>query len=95
MRFVNKLLDDNSDPVIRKHITPPWLWIGIELYDGTIIDRTEEVQTLIDNKFPITYESIDDNTNLMDVKRYFYLDTKTLKEEEFPPEGILIDDTRK
>jgi hypothetical protein len=96
LRFLNKLITNEVKevPVMRNHVTPPWLWIGIELYDGTIIDRTEEVQNLLDRGFPVTLESIDDSVNVENVKRYFYLDTKTLNEEEFPPEGLLINDTR-
>lgn len=94
-RYVNGFFAEKNEeqPVMRNHVTPPWLWIGMETKDGTIIDRTEEVQHLLDNGFHITLESIDENIDIMNVKRYFYLDAKTLNEEEFPPEGLLINDT--
>ena len=96
-RFVTGLFSNTIEeqPVMRSHITPPWLWIGMEMNDGTIIDKTEEVQQLIDNGFRINLESIDENINVSNIKRYFYLDAKTLNEEEFPPEGLVINDTGK
>jgi hypothetical protein len=95
-RFVTGLFSSpiEEQPVMRNHITPPWLWIGMELNDGTIVDKTEEIQHLLDNGFRINLESIDENINISNVKRYFYLDAKTLNEEEFPPEGLVINDTR-
>lgn len=96
-RFVNGLFSEQikEQPVMRNHITPPWLWIGMELHTGEIIDRTEEIQQLIDQGFPITFESINEDIDDERVKRYFYLDAKTLNEEEFPPEGLVINDTGK
>jgi hypothetical protein len=69
----------------------PWLFVGIELLDGTIIDKTECVQHLVDRRMSINYTSICSSVDLTMIKRCFYLDTETLKEEEIPTEGLTIE----
>jgi hypothetical protein len=69
----------------------PWLFVGIETYDGNIIDKTEEAQRLVDQNIIISPTTIIDDIH--NVKRCFYLDSTTLKEEEIPAEGITINDS--
>jgi hypothetical protein len=71
----------------------PWMWIGAEMKNGKIITVTDEV-----NKH-IVYGDLVDETYLKcvtllkkDVVRWLYLDPITLNEQEFPPEGLLIQD---
>lgn len=71
----------------------PWLFVGIELKDGEIIDRTVDAQFFADTGIPITPMSINPSIYPHLIKRYFYLDSKTLKEEEIPAEGITINDS--
>ena len=68
----------------------PWLFVGIELMSGKIIDKTEEAQSLVDVGITITPTTISKDVNVDDVKRYFYLDSVTLNEQEIPPEGLVI-----
>ncbi len=68
----------------------PWLWIGAVMPDGKITTVTDVV-----NKF-IEYDDVVDVTYLKAVtridnaSRWLYLDSKTLNEQEFPPEGLVI-----
>lgn len=71
----------------------PWLFVGIELDDGTILDKTSHVQDLIDSHIPLTRTNVCMFVDSQIIKRCFYLDEKTLKEEEFPTEGITINDS--
>lgn len=71
----------------------PWLFVGIELKDGKLLDRTQEANYLVNHNIPVTPYTLDISVNRELVKRYFYLDAITLKEEEIPAEGITIDDS--
>lgn len=71
----------------------PWLFIGIELDDGTVLDRTSEAQRLVDRGFPVTPLTISIGIDETRMKRCFYLDSKTLKEQEIPAEGITRNDS--
>jgi len=71
----------------------PWLFVGIELKDGKILDKTQEAQYLVNHDIPVTPFTIDMSVDKQLVKRYFYLDAVTLKEEEIPTEGITINDS--
>ena len=83
-------------PISKNHISAaklPWLFVGIELIDGSLIDKTSHVQYLIDAGIPLTLKNISMSIDFQTVKRCFYLDEKTLKEEEIPAEGITINDS--
>lgn len=71
----------------------PWLFVGIELTNGKLLDRTQEAQFLVSNNIPVTPSTLDIAVDKQLVKRYFYLDAVTLKEEEIPAEGITINDS--
>lgn len=82
-------------PIV-KHISQselPWLFVGIELTNGKIIDKTDEAFDLINKGLPVTPTTININIDLDQIKRCFYLDAATLKEEEIPAEGITINDS--
>jgi hypothetical protein len=71
----------------------PWLFVGIELTDGTMLDRTSHVQDLVNLRIPITRNRVCGDVDPQTIQRCFYLDEKTLKEEEFPADGITIHDS--
>lgn len=71
----------------------PWLFIGIELTNGDILDKTEEAQSLVDRGFPVTPLTVSMGVDETLMKRCFYLDAKTLKEQEIPAEGIIRNDS--
>lgn len=84
------------EPVSANHISAsclPWLFVGIELKNGDILDKTEEAQSLVDKGFPITPTTISVGVDETLMKRCFYLDAKTLKEQEIPTEGITRHDS--
>lgn len=72
----------------------PWMFVGVELTDGTILDKTEDAQKLVDGDYPISPLTILAGIDETTVKRCFYLDAETLKEEEIPANGITINDSR-
>ena len=79
---------------IQKSISKlPWMFVGIELNDGTILDRTQQANVLANTNIPVSPYNIDVSIDEQYVKRYFYLDSVTLKEEEIPAEGITINDS--
>jgi CO dehydrogenase/acetyl-CoA synthase epsilon subunit len=71
----------------------PWLFVGIELNDGDLLDRTSEATRLVEHGVLVTPYTLDSFVDRDTVKRYFYLDAITLKEEEIPAEGITINDS--
>jgi hypothetical protein len=79
---------------IKKSVSKlPWMFVGIELKDGTLLDRTEEANYLAKKDVVVTRDNIDISIDSRLIKRYFYLDSVTLKEEEIPAEGITINDS--
>ncbi len=70
----------------------PWLWIGVELKDDKIETITELVNTNVEYGDAITIEHLEALTNIKDAKRWLYLDSKTLNEQEIPAEGLVIED---
>lgn len=71
----------------------PWLFVGIELDDGSILDKTAHVQDLLECKVPLSLHNICMLEDRRRIRRCFYLDEKTLKEEEIPAHGITIHDS--
>jgi len=79
---------------VSNHISPaklPWLFVGIELADGTLLDKTTHVQYLVDSGIPVTRRTVCSSIDEQGIKRCFYLDSKTLKEEEITAHGITIE----
>lgn len=68
------------------------MWIGVELVDGSITTLTEIVETTIEYGDNITPTFLQTLTGIGNAKRWLYLDSKTLKEEEIPTDGLLIED---
>lgn len=69
----------------------PWMWIGAEMENGNIITVTDTVNKYIeyDDVINSTYLKVATNME-QGVTRWLYLDSKTLNEQEFPPEGLVI-----
>lgn len=61
--------------------------------NGSIIDKTEEAQKMVDENISITPYLLGADIDRTQIKRYFYLDSITLKEEEIPANGITINDS--
>lgn len=69
----------------------PWLWIGAELEDGKIITVTEDVDYEVRYGDRVNEDYLVDVTRIFNAKRWLYLDPQTLKEEEIPLAGLLIE----
>ncbi len=81
---------------VSKHVSAvklPWLFVGLELESGEIVDRTNHAQHLVESGIIVTRNTISTPIEPQLIRRYFYLDMKTLKEEEIPAEGITINDS--
>jgi hypothetical protein len=70
----------------------PWLWIGAKLNDGRVETITETVNANVSYDDVITVEYLQTLTGLENVSKWMYLDPRTLFEEEFPAEGLVIKD---
>lgn len=71
----------------------PWLWVGVELTNGKIITVTDTINKYIEYGDRIDSQYLEIATNIhSDIQRWLYLDSKTLVEQEFPPEGLVIND---
>jgi|LakMenEpi03Aug12_release.lakeMendotaPanAssembly.Ray.scaffolds.fasta_scaffold2383091_1 hypothetical protein len=70
----------------------PWLWIGVELTNGKIETMTDLVNNSIEYGDVITPEFLEKLTNIKNAKRWIYLKSTTLNEEEIPAEGLVIED---
>jgi hypothetical protein len=81
--------DDQHVFVSPTHL--PWLWIGAELEDGKILSITEDVNDEVRYGDRVNEDYLVDVTRLFNVKRWLYLDPQTLKEEEIPLEGLVIE----
>ena len=69
----------------------PWFWVGAKRYDKTIC-VTDIVNKYVRYGVPITSKLLSELTHIDDDSIWKYVDSKTLEEKEFPPEGIVIDD---
>jgi len=69
----------------------PWLWIGAELDDGKIVSITEDVNNEVRYGDHVNEDYLTDLTRLFNVRRWLYLNPQTLKEEEIPLEGLVIE----
>jgi hypothetical protein len=80
-----------SMQVESKHI--PWLWIGAELRNKSIITLTDEINHVIEYGDCVDEAFLQMHTQTASsVDRWLYLDASTLIEKEIPPEGLLIQD---
>ena len=68
----------------------PWLWIGAELPDGKIVTVTDAVNKYIEYDDIVNSTYLESVTKIDSASRWLYLDSKTLNEQEFPPEGLVI-----
>jgi hypothetical protein len=82
--------EEDTQPFISpSHL--PWLWIGAELDDGRVISITEDVNEEVRYGDRVNEDYLVDITRLFNVKRWLYLNPETLKEEEIPLEGLVIE----
>jgi hypothetical protein len=70
----------------------PWMWVGVETANGAIISLTEIVDTSIEYGDCVDAEFLEELSGIRNAKRWIYLDSKTLKEEEIPTVGLIIED---
>lgn len=68
----------------------PWMWVGAEMHNNSIITVTDTLNNAVQSGDLITSTYLKNLTKLSSVKRWLYLDSMTLKEDEIPTEGILI-----
>lgn len=71
----------------------PWMWVGAEMKDGKIVTVTDMVNKYIEYDDVVDIGYLEVATGMKEgVSRWLYLDSKTLNEQEFPPEGLVIKD---
>jgi hypothetical protein len=68
----------------------PWLWVGAELNNGEIVTVIEELNAEIRYGDRINEDYLVDLTRIFNARRWLYLNSETLKEEEIPLEGLVI-----
>jgi len=68
----------------------PWLWIGAEITPGNFLSVTDIINDNIETGTTVDVEFLEYVTNMKDVISWKYLDAQTLKEQEFPLTGIVI-----
>ena len=84
-----------TKPQIKKQVSSshlPWMWIGVELTDGSVKTLTELVDSSIEYGDCVNVKFLETISGIEDAERWVYLDSKTLKEEEIPTEGLIIED---
>ena len=69
----------------------PWLWIGAEMPNGKIITVTDTINKYVEYNEIINVAYLETVTKIDSANRWLYLDSKTLNEQEFPPEGLVIE----
>lgn len=69
----------------------PWMWIGAEMPYGKIITVTDTVNKYVEYDDVINTNYLESVTKIDSAVRWLYLDSKTLNEQEFPPEGLVIE----
>ena len=70
----------------------PWFWIGVKLHGEKILTVTDEVNSFVGDGDCINTDYIANCIELDArlIQGCYYLDSKTLEEKEFPPEGLTI-----
>ena len=66
----------------------PWLWIGIKNENGCITVTNDVNKTLRYDEY-VTPSYLSVTTGLLHGK-WYYIDSETLEEKEFPSEGFII-----
>lgn len=79
----------------RQPLNVPWLWVGGYLDDGiTSITLTNEINNELfeynGNTICVDKEFLSIATGYNSINKWVYIDSETLEEVEFPPEGITI-----
>jgi hypothetical protein len=70
----------------------PWFWVGTTL-SNTTVSVTDIVNNHVKYGTPITSKLLGELTHINGKNIIWkYVDSKTLEEKEFPPEGIVIED---
>ena len=70
----------------------PWMWIGVEKEDGSIVSLTDIVDSVVEYGDCVTPQFLQQVSGIQLARRWIYLDPKTLKEEEIPTDGLIIHD---
>lgn len=69
----------------------PWFWVGAKHCDKTVC-VTDIINKHVRYGIPITSTLLSELTHIDEDAIWKYVDSKTLEEKEFPPEGIVIED---
>jgi hypothetical protein len=67
----------------------PWLWIGAELVDGTIVDLTDNINKQIRLGDFVDVDYLESRSGYGNAN-WLYLDPVTIKQVEFPAKGFVI-----
>jgi hypothetical protein len=78
-----------SSENIRKQKVP-WLWVGAEVSPGYFLSVTDVVNANVECGTIVDSDFLESITSLNDVISWRFLNAETLKEEEFPLTGIVI-----
>jgi hypothetical protein len=78
--------------ILNAEVMTPWLWIGGETVMGDIIDMTEKIEEYMVPGNKITLQLLDVLNS--SICKWYYMSPKTLKEVDFPTDGIVINATR-
>lgn len=69
----------------------PWFWVGAKR-DVETVTVTDIINNYVKYGIPVTSKLLSELTNINEDVVWKYIDSKTLEEKDFPPEGILIED---
>jgi len=69
----------------------PWFWVGTEI-DNTQIDITEKINNSVKYSKVVTPEFLSEISGYK-ACRWKYIDAITLEQKDFPPSGIVIQDS--
>ena len=82
-----------EEPVIEERVSVqdlPWLWIGAELDNNIVTTVTDQINDEVQYGDRVNEDYLVDVTRIFNAKRWLYLDSQTLKEEEIPLSGLVI-----
>jgi hypothetical protein len=71
---------------------PPWLYIGFGESPDALTDCTEELNCLIAYDNRVTPDVLSAIMPASEGKTWYYINPKTFETQEFPADGIVIDD---
>lgn len=92
VRLYNRLFYKPLTKRPKKVSQLPWMWIGVETSNGSIVSLTEIVDSSVEHGDVVTPYFLEMLSGIQTAKRWIYLDPKTLKEEEIPTDGLIIQD---